>query len=169
MTSEALVDWYVSNKTFDNFSTSETERETFLDTSADNFFAELKKEAKGGNKLDVEDYREIIKGKIENEANDKFNEKLKEKIDSANLKVPDLKDSLYDNVGDYDSLDQVDDDVEAANDYLEGLKDRFSGAETAEERELAREELRAEAPSVYGGLRSGESRAANKALAFITG
>jgi len=107
MSSQKLVDWYMNNRTFDNYKGNK--RDEILDLSSKEFFNELKKEARGGNKFQLKDYDKIIKDAIENDANVWFNDKLRDRINNATI-----RDSRKNNIvpSKYNSEDELKTDIQ---------------------------------------------------------
>lgn len=135
-----LIKWYleIKKQKFDNF--EGTSRDDVLDTSSENFFDEMQKYAAGEakttgkrnaiNSLSSSDWKSPIGGKISEEADEWFTEKLKTIVRKTTL-PSDIKNELEKEVKDYDSEEDLDTYIKEKVPEL--LKEKILDATSIEE------------------------------------
>lgn len=180
-----IVDWYTQKLGFNFNDYRGDTRDEALDLSSEDFFDKIMDYAKGqaetpfkaatlnslqNNTKFKNKSVEIIKNNNQMiiGSSEWFNKQLISNINRSNL-IKTMKEDLISNVSNYNSEQDLNSDIDKGVNFINDLKSEFKGATTVEERERATEELRRSAPSVYGGLRSGETRAAAEAFRFVVG
>lgn len=137
MTSQKLINWYYDNRSFDNYRGNK--RDEILDLSSEEFFKEVKKEAKGGSKLQYKDFKSIIQNKIENDTNEWFDERIKDKINNSVLSK---QKQFAKSPSNYNSDDEVDQDIQKTEDFIKDesttLKIEFQNADNSNDLEEIR-------------------------------
>lgn len=165
-----LVVWYINNIGFDNYK-GET-RDDVLDLSTKEFFEKMKEEGTGGDKFKIADWRSKIAGEISDDADNWFDKKIQAKINSSNLNS-NYKGDLLSDVSSYDSVDEVDNDIEGIQELqvyeeqVEEAKDTIKNSRSYDEIREAKEDLRELNSKVYGGVMSGVSKNAGREKADV--